>query len=84
VSLNCSHEFYGKVYEANKDRQNVIQALDFVLWSLAQAELNNLDESNRILFEDFRIETSRNLRRLTETLPDPTPFVESDLDDTEE
>ena len=78
VSLNCSHDFYSKVYLANKDRQNVIEALDFMLWSLAQAELNNIDDSNRIAFEEFRIETSRNLRRLTEVLPEPDNEGNSD------
>jgi hypothetical protein len=81
VSLNVSHSFYRKVYLANRTNRYVIEALDFMLWSLAQAENNNLSEANRTAFQDFRVETSRNLRKLVEDLPEPkdeSPESESD------
>jgi hypothetical protein len=43
--------------------------LDYLLWALAQAEINNTD-GNSQMFEDFKIEVSRNLRRLVEKLPE--------------
>ena len=75
VSLNRSHNFYRKVYLANTENRNVIEALDFMLWSLAQAENNNLSSGNRSAFQDFRVETSRNLRKLVEDLPEPIDEV---------
>lgn len=52
-------------------RTFVVQALDFMLWALAQAELNNVNDENRDAFEEFRIEVSRNLKKLVADLPDP-------------
>ena len=42
---------------------------------LAQAENNNLSSGNRSAFQDFRVETSRNLRKLVEDLPEPIDEV---------
>ncbi len=71
VTLNTSHPFYPKAYLPNKANSVVIQALDFLLWALAQAELNNVSDGNREAFEEYRIEVSRNLKRLVADLPDP-------------
>ena len=71
VTLNTGHPYYPKAYLPNKGNSVVIQALDFLLWSLAQAELNNVNDANRDAFEEFRIEVSRNLRKLVADLPDP-------------
>ena len=81
VSLNISHTFYRKVYLANINNRYVIEALDFMLWSLAQAENNNLSELNGTAFQDFRVETSRNLRRLVEDLPEPKDASEVESDE---
>lgn len=71
VTLNAGHPYYPKAYLPNKANSVVIQALDFLLWSLAQAELNNVNDENRDAFEEFRIEVSRNLKKLVADLPDP-------------
>ena len=70
VTLNTGHPYYSKAYLPNKSNSVVIQALDFILWSLAQAELNNVNDENRDAFEEFRIEVSRNLKKLVADLPD--------------
>jgi hypothetical protein len=71
VVLNAGHPFYTKAYLPNKANSTVIQALDYLLWALAQAELNNINPSNQEAFEEFRIEVSRNLKKLVADLPDP-------------
>lgn len=70
VTLNTGHPYYTKAYLPNKASSAVIQALDFLLWGLAQAELNNVSDENREAFEEFRIEVSRNLKKLVADLPD--------------
>jgi hypothetical protein len=70
VSLNTGHPFYTKAYLPNKANSSVVQALDYLLWALAQAELNNLNADNKDAFEDYRIEVSRNLKKLVADLPD--------------
>jgi hypothetical protein len=70
VTLNTGHPYYPKAYLPNKANSTVIQALDFLLWALAQAELNNVSEDNRDAFEEFRIEVSRNLKKLVADLPE--------------
>lgn len=70
VTLNTGHPYYPKAYLPNKANSTVIQALDFLLWALAQAELNNVSEENRDAFEEFRIEVSRNLKKLVADLPE--------------
>ena len=72
VTLNTGHPYYPKAYLPNKSNSVVIQALDFLLWSLAMAELNNVNEENKDAFEEFRIEVSRNLKKLVADLPDVT------------
>lgn len=76
VTLNTGHPYYPKAYLPNKGNSVIIQALDFLLWSLAQAELNNVNDENRDAFEEFRIEVSRNLKKLVADLPD---VVEGDI-----
>jgi hypothetical protein len=70
VALNTGHPFYTKAYLPNKANSPVVQALDYLLWALAQAELNNVNDENKDAFEEFRIEVSRNLKKLVADLPD--------------
>jgi hypothetical protein len=72
VALNTGHPFYIKAYLPNKGNSPVIQAMDYLLWALAQAELNNINQGNADAFEEFRIEVSRNLKKLVADLPDPS------------
>ena len=71
VTLNTGHPFYPKAYLPSKGDSVAVQALDFMLWALAQAELNNVNDENKEAFEEFRIEASRNLKKLVADLPDP-------------
>lgn len=71
VSLNTGHPYYAKAYLPNKDNSPLVQALDFLLWALAQAELDNVQDGSKETFEEFRIEVSRNLKKLVADLPDP-------------
>lgn len=71
VALSASHPFYRKAYLANEGNSAVVQAIDYLLWSLAQAEVNNA-VLDREVFEQFKIEVSRNLSKLVDDLPDPT------------
>jgi hypothetical protein len=77
VTINTGHEFYLKSYLPHVGTSPVIQSLDYLLWALAQAEINNTD-GNSQMFEDFKIEVSRNLRRLVEKLPDPVTHSEDE------
>jgi len=69
VTLNQGHPYYQKAYLPNADNSNFIQALDYLLWSVAQAELNNIEPQNKDAFSEFRIEVSRNLKKLVDSLP---------------
>jgi hypothetical protein len=75
VTLNAGHPYYIKAYLPNQGNSPLIQALDFLLWGLAQAELNNVSGENREAFEEYRIEVSRNLKKLVADLPDPDENV---------
>lgn len=72
VSLNRGHPFYLKAYLPNKANSPVIQAMDYLLWALANAELSNINAETKEAFEDFRVEVSRNLKKLVADLPDPS------------
>ena len=71
VEVNVSHPFYQKAYSLCKDNPNAIKALDYVLWSLANAEYSAKDAGSLQNFEELRREVSRNLRRLADELPNP-------------
>jgi hypothetical protein len=70
VALNTGHPFYTKAYLPNKANSTVIQALDYLLWALANAELNNINDETKEAFEEYRVEVSRNLKKLVADLPD--------------
>lgn len=71
VTLNTGHPFYAKAYLPNKRNSPLVQALDYLLWALANAELSNINDDTKDAFEEFRIEVSRNLKKLVADLPDP-------------
>lgn len=76
VTLNTAHAYYQKAYLPNRTNSPLIQALDFLLYALGQAELNNADAISSEAFVEFRIDVSRNLRKLVQDLPDPDPIEE--------
>ena len=45
--------------------------MDFLIWTLAAAELNNTDDDLNKVFEDIREEVSGNLRKLLRDLEIP-------------
>lgn len=71
VEVNVSHPFYQKAYALCKDNPHAIKALDYLLWSLANAEYSAKDQKSVDNFEEMRREVSRNLRKLAEELPKP-------------
>ena len=72
VRLNTSHEFYKRFYGANTDGRT-IAAMDYLLWSLAQAENDAVDPEACDNLREYRIQASTYLRRLARTLPEVSP-----------
>jgi hypothetical protein len=70
VVLNEAHEFYRRFYHANRENSMLIQAMDSVFWSLAEAELSVCTDSVRRNLEDLRMSVSRSLRTLAQDLPE--------------
>ncbi len=71
VELNKGHDFYVKVYLANRNNPIAVQGLDIILWSLAITEANCTIPEYQKQFREFRFEVSRTLRELVESLPEP-------------
>ncbi|WP_235735717.1 ATP-binding protein [Nocardioides alcanivorans] len=71
VALNAGHSWYRKAYLPNAADSNLVQAIEYLFYALAQAEMNNTDTDAHETFAEFRIEVSRNLKKLVKDLPDP-------------
>jgi hypothetical protein len=73
VALNAGHDFYRKAYLANAADDDVIRAINYLIWSIAQAETDYSakDDGFADTFDDFKVQVSRNLRTLVRGLPDP-------------
>jgi len=70
VLLNESHEFYKKFYSQNFDNPVLIQSMDCLFWSLANAEIGSVSVKSRRNIEELRFLVSKDLRLLSEELPD--------------
>ncbi|NCO02575.1 MAG: ATP-binding protein [Alphaproteobacteria bacterium] len=70
VLLNESHEFYKKFYTPNFNNPVLIQSMDSVFWSLANCEIGTISEKSRRNIEEMRFMVSKNLRILSDELPD--------------
>lgn len=69
VDLNTSHPFYERVYlPARSD--SVVQAFDYLLWALANAELHVLSDAHKAALMDLRYDASKRLRALALELPE--------------
>ncbi|MDA7440717.1 ATP-binding protein [Candidatus Pseudothioglobus singularis] len=68
VILNQEHEFYRRFY-CGKSNNIMVQAMDSVFWSLANAELKSNDDKTRKNFEEMRFLVSQNLSFLAKELP---------------
>lgn len=72
VLLNSGHDWYRKAYLPVADNLTLVQALEFLFYAMAQAELDKTgSKARRDLFEEIRVDVSRNLRKLVEHLPEP-------------
>lgn len=69
VEINTSHPFYQHAYYTCKGNNNAIRCLDYLIWSLAQAEYATKDQESKENYSDMIIEVSRTLRMLAEDLP---------------
>jgi hypothetical protein len=72
VLLNAGHDFYRKVYLATRGAPVAGQGLDFLLWSLSEAELAAITEDERDHMSFVRREVSRIVRELSKDLPEVT------------
>jgi hypothetical protein len=72
VKINTAHPYYHKVYVPNLNESVTIQGMDALMWALSVAELTTVSDKTAEGFKDLRYEVSRILKKLVETLPDPT------------
>lgn len=75
VLLNASHPFYDRVYSALKESPVGVQAIDFLLWALCEAELYAISDTEKEHMTAVRREVSRIVRELSKVLPEPKPLV---------
>lgn len=71
VELNTGHEWYQKAYLPVASNSTIVQAIEFLFYALAQAELDNTNADSQEMFEEVRVDVSRNLRKLVKDLPQP-------------
>lgn len=64
IYYNIDHPFYQSFISENKDNQEVINALDFLVYSLASAKLIVSNDENSTLMESYESIFSSNLRTL--------------------
>ena len=69
VQINTDHPFYEKLYWKYKESGVLIEGLDALLWSLAQAEFRVVNPKILAKMQDFRHSTSRILEQCIEDLP---------------
>lgn len=70
VLLNAGHPFYQRAYAALTDNPAGVQAVDFLLWGLCEAELWAVSENEREHMAAVRREVSRIARELAGVLPE--------------
>ncbi len=68
--INKHHEFYTKVY--SKSGGDVVDGIDFLIWSLASAEASHTTKEMKAFWDDVRAVVSRNLRTLLQDYDIPT------------
>jgi len=64
IRWNVDHPFYEKILVPKKDDKTFVTAVDFLIYSLASAELKSRSDENVSLFENIRSDMSINLRVL--------------------
>ena len=83
IYLNKRHPFYQKIYLGLYDVPLAIQGLDFLLYSLAHAELLTRTDRIKEQFRRMRIEMSDALRVLVLDLEDPEEDIAMSLESQE-
>jgi hypothetical protein len=63
IQWNADHPFYRLLIDKKEDK-TFVNAVDFLIFSMASAELKTRDDENIALFEDMRLFLSQNLRVL--------------------
>lgn len=79
LQLSGRHEFYRRAYLPASTSQTAKTALDMIFWALAQAEMNQANDTTKKMFVEFRFELARTLRLLSQELPeidDESPISE--------
>lgn len=71
VELNAGHDWYQKAYLPIASNSTITQAIEFLFYAMAQAELDATDVDSQEMFEEIRVDISRNLRKLVKDLPSP-------------
>lgn len=71
VELNAGHDWYQKAYLPVASNSTMVQAIEFLFYAMAQAELDSTDEGSQEMFDEMRVDISRNLRKLVKDLPSP-------------
>jgi len=64
VYYNIDHPFYQEFIAKNKDNNDIINTIDFLVYSLATAKLISVNKDNQAMFEMFDSIFSSNLRAL--------------------
>lgn len=67
ITYNGQHPFYQRFILENRDDRSTIAAIDYLVYSMATAELTQVGDDNWRFFERFREDTSFNLRQLLNT-----------------
>ena len=71
VTLNAGHDWYRKAYVRIAGDTNLVQAIEYLMFALAQAEANNTDMDIIKLYKEFRYDVGSNLRKLMADVPEP-------------
>ena len=69
VEVNVSHPFYQRANAIAGGNSRMTRCLDYLIWSLAQAEYATKDQESLENYHDMITEVSRTLRLLAEDLP---------------
>ena len=59
------------MYVPNQNSSVIIQGLDSLLWALAEAEMETINEQNQRYFIEMRLAVSKLLRSLVVNMPEP-------------
>jgi len=64
ITYNVEHPFYKEAFIENKDNQEIINVINYLVYSLASANLISAREDNEALIDSYMTIFSANLRTL--------------------